>query len=76
MNDQYYIDTANKLLDTRAFTRTSLSRTLGISREKLTRLSVSIPKYPKALSASQAATLGRKKRKLGTKFRLNGSPIF
>lgn len=78
MNDQYYIDMANNLLDTKAYTRASLSRELGISREKLHRLSVDIPKYPRALNAIQAASLGRKSGKIkwGYSFKLRGSPNF
>lgn len=76
MNDQYYIDLANKLLDEKFYTRKSLSVALGISRDKLERLSVNIPKYPRKLTASQAATMSKKTGKWGGKFRLAGSPNY
>lgn len=78
MNDSYYINLANELLDKKYYTRASLSRELGISREKLHRLSSEIPKYPRALNASQAARLGRKSGgiKWGYSFKLRGSPNF
>ena len=76
MNDSYYINLANELLDKKYYTRASLSRELGISREKLHRLSVDIPKYPRKLTASQAATMSKKTGRWGGKFRLSGSPNF
>lgn len=78
MNDNDYIKLANELLEKKSYTRTSLSKQLGISREKLHRLSTFIPKYPKALNASQAASLGRKNGliKWGYSFKLRGSPNF
>lgn len=78
MNDSDYINLANDLLDKKAYTRASLARELGISREKLHRLSVEIPKYPRALNASQAARLGRQSGRIkwGYSFKLRGSPNF
>lgn len=78
MSDQYYIDKANTLLEAGFYTRTSLARTLGISPEKLSKLSADIPKYPRALTTSQAARLGVKtgKIKWGHDFYLKGSPIY
>lgn len=78
MNDSYYINLANELLDKKYYTRASLARELGISREKLHRLSSEIHKYPRALNASQAARLGRKSGgiKWGYSFKLRGSPNF
>lgn len=73
-----YAAQANKLLSERSFTRASLAKELGISRGKLDSIAkeCSIPKYPRALNASQAATLGVKSGKIrwGSKFRLRGSP--
>lgn len=78
MTDQDVADIANALLAKRYYTRRSLSLAVGCSRDKLTRIAGLglIPKYPKPLSKKQAATLGRKRRKLGYKFRLPNSPIF
>lgn len=77
-NYEEYAALANKLLDERLFTRTSLAAELGISRGKLDSIAreCSIPKYPRPLNASQAATLGVKSGKIrwGQRFKLRGSP--
>ena len=73
-----YAAQANKLLDERSFTRASLAAELGISRGKLDSIAkeCSIPKYPRPLSASQAASYGVKSGKIrwGKRFKLRGSP--
>lgn len=78
MNDEYYIAKSNELLDKGNYTKLGLAKRLGISTGKLERIASlgQIPKFPRALTASQAATLGRKKGgdAWGKKFRLKGSP--
>ena len=78
MNDQYYVTKANELLDKGNYTRLGLAKRLGIARGTLDRIASSglIPKYPPAMTASQAATYGRKLNgnKWGKAFTLRGSP--
>ena len=76
MTDQELINKANELLDKKLFTRNGLATALKITRYKLDKLSVNIPKYPRLLTCSQAASHGVKtgRIKWGSKFRLPGSP--
>jgi hypothetical protein len=78
MSDEYYIAKSNELLDKGNYTRIGLAKRLGIARGTLDRIASSglIPRYPPAMTASQAATYGRKVGgdKWGKKFRLKGSP--
>jgi hypothetical protein len=76
MTDQELISKANELLENKLYTRNGLAVALKISRYKLHKLSADIPKYPRLLTCSQAATHGVKtgRIKWGSNFRLPGSP--
>lgn len=76
MTDQELISKANELLDSKLFTRNGLAVALKITRYKLDKLSADIPKYPRLLTCSQAATHGVKtgRIKWGKSFKLPGSP--
>ena len=72
-------ETVNECIENNKYiTRIGLSKKLGLHRDKLDRLNERglIKNYPLPLSRSAAATLGRKKRKLGKQFHLPNSPRF
>lgn len=69
---------ANSYLESNTPSRPALAKYLGISTYILDTLAKKglIPKCPPKMTASQAATLGRKMgNPWGTKFRLKGSPV-
>lgn len=80
MDDLEIVVKATELLKDGVWSRFSLARKLGMSKEKLDRINKehNIPKYPKPMNTSQAAKHNRLVTgdKWGGKFKLRGSPNF
>lgn len=76
MDDTYYINKANELLENGVYTKHSLSKALNISRHRLSKLENKIKNMPRTLTRSQAASLGVKTGRInwGKRFLLPGSP--
>lgn len=79
MTDSDIAQKATHILSLGNYSRFSLAKRIGISKEKLDRIAQEhdIKNYPAPMSASQSATYGRSLGdKWGGKFKLRGSPNF